>query len=123
MDKLFVCPRCDRYVSKMTSMGRWECCYHPGEYDVDTGFSCCGRKVRELNYNPTYVALGAREMNVREPKGCTPCDCGDNLRSIDIHDIAEFVDQIEVDKWKGFDFPTLYRCKHQYDTRSAHAGT
>jgi len=107
----------------MMSMGRWECCHHPGEYDVDTGFSCCGRKVRELNYNPTYVALGAREINVREPKGCTPCDCGEDLSSIDIHDIAEFVDQIEVDKWKGFDFPTLYRCKYQYDTRPGHAGT
>ena len=120
MDKLFVCPRCDRYTTKMMSMGRWECCHHPGEYDVDKGFSCCGRKVRELNYNPTYVALGAHEEHVREPRGCTPCDCGEDLLPIHIQDIANIVDQIEIDKWKGFAYPVLYRCKNQYDTRSAH---
>lgn len=123
MDKLFVCPRCDRYASKMMTMGRWECCYHPGEYDVDTGFSCCGRKVRELNYNPTYRILGAQEEYVGEPRGCTPCDCGEDLLPIHIQDIAQMVDQIEIDKWKGFAYPILYRCKYQYTTRSAHVDT
>ena len=90
---------------------------------MDTGYSCCGRKVRELNYNPTYVLLGAREECVRAPRGCTPCDCGADLAPIPIQEIAQYVNEIEIDKWKGFEYPTLYRCKHQYDTRSAHGGT
>ena len=106
------------------TMGRWECCHHPGDYDVDSGYSCCGRKVRELNYNPTYVALGAREEYVREPTGCTPCDCGEDLLPVDIQEIAHFVDTLEIDKWKGFAYPTLYRCKWQFDSRpQGHAGT
>ena len=104
-------------------MGRWECRYHPGEYDVDSGYSCCGRKVRELRYNPTYVFLGAREESVRDPRGCTPCDCGNDLKPVHIQDIAEYVNEIDIDKWQGFDYPFLYRCKYQYDTRSARDDT
>lgn len=117
MDKLFICPRCDNYANKMTSMGRWQCCFHPGTYDVDKGYSCCGRKVRPLAYIPTYVILGAHEENVREPKGCTPCDCGDDLSNVHIESIAHNVDQIDINQWKGFEYPYLYRSKYHFDNR------
>ena len=58
--------------------------YFAGEYNVDTGYSCCGRKVRPLAYIPTYVILGAHEEHVREPRGCTPCDCGEDITKIHI---------------------------------------
>ena len=117
MDKLLICPRCDNYYQPLTSMGRWYCTYHPGSYDVDTGFSCCGRKVREINYNQTYVLLGATEQCVRDPKGCTPCDCGTDLAPVHIDTIAQYVDQIDVPKWRGFSYPYLYRSKDKYDAR------
>lgn len=118
MDKLFVCPRCDNYSSKITSLGRWECWYHPGEYNVDTGYSCCGRKVRPLAYIPTYVILGAHEEHVREPKGCTPCDCGDDITKIHIQEIAPYVDQIDINKWRGFSYPYLYRSEFDFINRN-----
>ena len=115
LQKLFVCPTCDKYTSKLLSMGRWECSFHPGTYDVDTGYSCCGKKVREIRYNPISVALGQQEHYVPEPKGCTPCDCGGIQGNIHIEDIASFVDIIEVDKWKGFAYPILHTNKQSYD--------
>ena len=117
MDELLICPRCDNYYQPLTSMGRWECKYHPGDYDVDKGFSCCGRKVREVRYNPTYTMLGAREVFTPDPKGCTPCDCGSDLSVIHVDSIAPFIDQIDISKWKGFAYPNLYRSRHQYETR------
>lgn len=107
--KLFVCPRCDNYSSKLTTMGRWQCSHHPGEYDPEKGYSCCGQKIRPLRYNPTYVLLGAREEFVKPPKGCTPCDCGTDLARIHIDDIKNMLDQIDIDKWQGFEYPYLHR--------------
>ena len=115
LNKLSVCPRCDRYTSPMHSMGRWECSYHPGEYIVDEGYSCCGKKVRALRYNPTSVLLGQSEHYVRPPRGCTPCDCGNDLADIHIEDIAHVVDQIDIDKWKGFRYPILYRSEFAFN--------
>jgi len=112
--RLFVCPRCDNYVNPLVSMGRWQCCFHPGEYDVEKGWSCCGRKVRELNYNPTYIALGAREQYVKGPPGCTKCDCGEDLSRIHIDNIKNILDQIDINKWQGFDYPYLYRSEDTY---------
>ncbi len=117
MDNILICPRCDNYYQPLSSMGRWLCKHHPGDYDVDKGFSCCGRKVREINYNTRYILLGASEMCVPDPKGCTPCDCGSDMSVIHIDTIAQHVDKIDITKWKGFAYPNLYRSKHQYDTR------
>lgn len=117
MDKLLVCPRCDNYYQPLTSMGRWTCRFHPGSYDVDKGFSCCGRKVREVKYNKLYVFLGAREVYQKDPRGCTPCDCGTDLTPVEINTIAEYVDQMDVPQWKGFSYPYLYRSKDQFDNR------
>ena len=118
MNKLFVCERCDNYANKITTMGRWLCFYHPGEYDVETGYSCCGRKVRPLKYNPTYVALGAHEQYVKSPQGCTPCDCGTDLGKIHIDEIKSVLDKIDIGKWKGFEYPYLYRSKDSFDNRA-----
>lgn len=115
MDELFVCPRCDNYVNKLTSMGRWQCRHHPGDYDIERGWSCCGRKVRELTYNPTYIALGAHEQYVKGPPGCTPCDCGEDLTKIHIDDIKSMLDQIDIDKWQGFQYPYLYRSQDSFE--------
>lgn len=98
-------------------MGTWQCRFHPGTYDIDKGYSCCGRKVREIKYNRTYVLLGAQEENPREPKGCTPCDCGTDLEPIHIDTIAEYIDKIDVPKWKGFSYPLLYRSRDQFVNR------
>lgn len=117
MDDLLVCPRCDNYYQPLTSIGRWQCRYHPRDYDVDKGFLCCGRKVREVSYNQTYVLLGATEKFLPDPKGCTPCDCGSDLSTIHIDKIAQHIDQIDISQWKGFAYPNLYRSKYQYDTR------
>jgi len=117
MDKLQICPRCDNYYQPLSSMGTWQCKYHPGTYDVDTGFSCCGKKVREINYNPTYVMLGAREEYIRDPKGCTPCDCGTDLKPIHIESIAQYVDTIDINKWQGFFYPMLHRAKDKFENR------
>ena len=114
---LFVCPRCDKYASKLTTMGRWTCRHHPGEYDPETGFTCCGQRVRPLRYNPTYMLLGAHEQYVKPPAGCTPCDCGEDLTRIHIDDITDMLDQINVNLWKGFHFPYLYRSKNSFDSR------
>ncbi len=114
MEKLSICPRCDNYVSQITSMGRWQCFYHPGEYDVEKGYTCCGRKVRALNYNPTYVSLGAYEQYVKPPKGCTPCDCGTDLERIHIDDIKHILDQIDIEQWQGFEYPFLYRSQDSF---------
>lgn len=113
--RCFVCPRCGRYAAPITSMGRWQCSYHPGEYDVDKGYSCCGQKVRSLRINPTCTMLGQQERYVPPPRGCTPCDCGTDLSSVHIQDIAHLVDIIDIDKWKGFIYPTLYRTKNAHD--------
>ena len=118
MNKLIICPRCDNYASKLTTMGRWQCRYHPGEYDVEKGYSCCGQKVRPLKYNPTYIVLGAHEQYVKEPRGCTPCDCGKDLAKIHIDDIKHFLDQIDIEKWEGFEYPYLYRSKDTFENRS-----
>ena len=115
LDKFTVCSRCNKYVTPLTSMGRWDCMFHPGEYIVDKGYTCCGQKVRKLNYNPTCVVLGQQEHYVRPPRGCTPCDCGTDLSNVHIEDIAHAVDKIDVDKWKGFIYPILYRSKFAYD--------
>ena len=117
MDKLFICPRCDNYANKITTMGRWQCFYHPGEYNVKTGYSCCGRKVRALNYNPTYVSLGAHEEYVKPPKGCTPCDCGTDLEKIHIDDIKHVLPEINIDLWQGFEYPYLYRPQDSFQNR------
>ena len=116
MQKLFVCPRCDNYASKLTTMGRWNCRYHPGTYDPDTGYSCCGQKIRPLRYNPNYVLLGAHEEYVKPPKGCTPCDCGEDLAKIHVDEIKQFLDEIDISAWKGFCFPYLYRSKDSFES-------
>lgn len=118
MQKLFICPRCDNYASQLTTMGRWTCFHHPGEYDVEKGYACCGKKVRPLNYNRPYIALGAHELYVKPPKGCTPCDCGTELARIHIDEIKSTLDQIDIDKWQGVDFPYLYRSKDSFENRA-----
>lgn len=85
---------------------------------MDTGFSCCGRKIREYNYNQTYVLLGANEEFVPDPKGCTPCDCGVDLQRMHIDSFADIVDTIDITKWKGFSYPYLYRSKDTFESRS-----
>lgn len=115
MRRYYVCPRCDRYTTPISSMGRWECSYHPGTYIVDKGYTCCGQKVKKLRYNPTCVLLGQQEHYVKPPRGCTPCDCGTSLADVHIEEIAHMVDVMDVDKWKGFVYPILYRSKHAYD--------
>ena len=117
MDKLFICPRCDNYANKLTTMGTWGCRYHPGEYNTKTGYSCCGQKIRPLRYNPTYVLLGAHEEYVKAPPGCTPCDCGEDLAPIHIPDIQEVLSDINIDKWQGVDYPYLYRSKDSFESR------
>jgi hypothetical protein len=112
--KLFVCPRCDNYVNPLASMGRWQCFFHPGEYIAEKGYTCCGQRVRPLRYNPNYVLLGAHEEYVKPPRGCTPCDCGEDLSPIHIDNIKNILDQIDIDKWQGFDFPYLYRSEDTY---------
>jgi hypothetical protein len=123
LTRMYFCPRCNHYTSDLISMGRWECFYHPGEYDPDNGFTCCGKKERTLRYHQIPVLLGQQEFSVRPPKGCTPCDCGTNLEPIHIQTIAPFVDRIDIDKWKGFKYPTLYRSKDSHDNRSVYSGT
>ena len=116
-NKLFVCPRCDNFANSLTTMGTWSCRYHPGEYIPETGYSCCGQKVRPLRYNPNYVLLGAHEEYVKPPTGCTPCDCGEDLSRIHIPDIQDVLDKIDISKWEGVDFPYLYRSKDSFNAR------
>lgn len=99
-------------------MGRWSCRYHPGEYIVEKGYTCCRQRVRPLRYNPNYVLLGAHEQFVKPPAGCTPCDCGTDLSRIHIPDIQEVLDQIDVSKWEGVDFPYLYRSRDSFENRA-----
>jgi len=115
--KLFVCPRCDNFANKLTTMGTWSCRYHPGEYIAEKGYTCCGQRVRPLRYNPNYVLLGAHEEYVKPPTGCTPCDCGEDLSRIHIPDIQDVLDKIDVSKWEGVDFPYLYRSRDSFDAR------
>ena len=60
-----LCKRCNKKYKKSENLGTWECRRHPGAY-WESGYECCQRKITR---------------NVRSPRGCTPCDHGDDLET------------------------------------------
>tara|TARA_Y100001954_G_scaffold236984_1_gene299315 strand:+ start:6476 stop:6871 length:396 start_codon:yes stop_codon:yes gene_type:complete len=124
LERYFVCNRCRRYTNGVLSIGRWECSYHPGheEYVTINGeeicrFSCCKQRVRALKYHDLGVLMGQSEHCVRRPKGCTPCDCGDDLTPVHVDDMLDYLTDIDYAQWKGFDSRTmtLHRAKEVRD--------
>ena len=49
------CVHCRRYFCELENVGMWQCYYHPGEFNADTGrWSCCGEKRRTPHINTPY---------------------------------------------------------------------
>jgi len=130
LEKQFICHRCKRYTNGVLCIGRWQCRYHPGEEEFVTindkdicRFSCCHQRVRDLKYNDLAVIMGQQEHCVRRPKGCTPCDCGDDFAPVHVDELTEFIRDIDHTKWKGFDTKTMILHRTEHSLRSARGGT
>lgn len=49
------CTQCRRYFCELENVGMWQCPYHPGEFNADTGrWSCCGEKRRRPHLTSEY---------------------------------------------------------------------
>jgi len=107
------------------ALGVWHCKYHPGTYDVDTGYSCCGRKEREVDYTVINMIAGVTEYVPKPIPGCTPCDCGADKTPVHISEIEHVLSSIDHEQWKGFlrENMTIYRTKDSYDDAKARVHT
>jgi hypothetical protein len=63
MERSKNCQRCKQKYKKSENLGEWHCRRHPGAY-YESGYTCCQRKIAR---------------HVPSPRGCTPCDHGDDL--------------------------------------------
>ncbi len=118
LETYFECPRCDRYLNGLQSLGRLECSYHPGdlEYIDKDGkdywqYSCCKRRPARHLYDSMAVMLGGvMEVPHARVKGCTPCDHGNDFAPVAVADIAEYIadGSLEPSAWKRFDQESMY---------------
>ncbi len=41
--ELHECKNCHKFFTEMENVGCWDCRYHPGKFDYNTGkYTCCG---------------------------------------------------------------------------------
>ena len=80
-------------------------------------------RVRDLKYNDLAVLMGQQEHCVIRPRGCTACDCGDNLDPVHIDDLTSFIEEIDHDNWKGFDSNTMILHRNAHSFKEARDGT
>ena len=70
---MYRCNRCQKIFTPISNVGMWKCLYHPGEYDRDKGYSCCGAKRLYCNnpyvHNMVWSRKNIREPNLRENYG------------------------------------------------------
>ena len=130
MEVSFICDRCKRYTNNMVSMGRWQCSFHPGAEEFVTingkeicRFSCCHKRVRDLKYNDLAVIMGQQEHCVTRSRGCTPCDCGNDLDAVHIDDLTDFIQQMDHTLWRGFDSNTMILHRTEKSFKAARGGT
>jgi len=72
------CYRCGIRYDVVDNIGRFQCSYHPGKYDGETGWSCCGEKKRKVRHRNFHGFLDETRLNYKERHtGCTPCDHND----------------------------------------------
>lgn len=77
---MYRCARhgCGQVFNGLSNMGNHQCFMHPGTYDEETGYSCCGMKrmgvVNKYTFNMVWSRRGKHEPFPIEPRGCTPCD-------------------------------------------------
>ena len=93
---MYECHACKEIFTPLSNVGMHQCRCHPGTYDLDTGWSCCGRRRVEITgryvHNMVWQRRGQieplpphltdrrayRQSNGRyvkyAPDGCTPCD-------------------------------------------------
>ena len=110
------CPRCSSYYNFISSLGKWECRYHPGIYSTeqvkgkakgktrDRGWSCCGRFRRTHEYTTVAQLTSAVEPPIVRIDGCKRCDCGNDLEDVyleEIHDILPLF--VSFDDMSGWD--------------------
>lgn len=79
------CVHCDRYFCELENVGMWQCKYHPGEFNADTGrWSCCGEKRRRPHFTSEYMGIspyltwsGKNRWQQLKPysDGCKRRDC------------------------------------------------
>jgi hypothetical protein len=93
---MYECQVCKEVFTPLSNVGMHQCRCHPGTYDPDTGWSCCGKRRVEITgryvHNMVWQRRGQIEplpprfvdrrgyqlSNGRTvklpPDGCTPCD-------------------------------------------------
>lgn len=94
MEDWKTCPRCLVSYQHQNNVGQLLCLHHPGYYDRDFGYSCCNRKFRQWRHSSRSFAMQQTGLEVEhrlspEPRGCTPCDHGSDLVSINLHEDHE----------------------------------
>lgn len=118
MDAYFECPRCNRYVNGIQSLGKMQCSYHPGDLEyLDINgkevcrYSCCKKRPRVIRYNAMSVMLGGQsEYTPPKVKGCKACDCGTDFEPVAVTDVAEYIAEglMDPSEWKRFDKHNMY---------------
>jgi hypothetical protein len=89
------CVNCNRYFCELENVGMWQCKYHPGDFNADTGrWSCCGEKRRRPHFTSEYMGIspyltwsGKNKWQQLKPysDGCKRRDCVPS-RSSGLHD-------------------------------------
>ena len=81
--ELHECKNCQKFFTEMENVGCWDCRYHPGKFDYNTGkYTCCGEPYRRpMFHHRSYGHLmtwGKKDQYNVTPalsSGCCRRDC------------------------------------------------
>ena len=93
---MYECEACKEVFTPLSNLGMHQCRCHPGKYDPDTGWSCCGQRDQQITGRYVHNMVWQRHGRVEPlplrfmdrravyfahgkpikipPDGCTPCD-------------------------------------------------
>lgn len=124
MNDYIVCPRCENLFSTISSLGQWECRYHPGSQVMEEKngkerykWTCCQKYERVIHYNTVATLSSSEEYIPNRISGCTACDHGTDHDPVSLQSIQEYLLHMNTDTLRGLNRnkQIIYRTKVDHE--------